>query len=257
MELPHIEKLYRELKSAGFGLVTVTNDPAPDVLKMVEHHQITHPIVSDTKDPKTGQVFAKYNAYDGKHYLIGNDGKILVAFSKLGISIPILMRELAKHGIVSNVSDATSATPPAAASAQVASGPVAWAASAKPASSRPGGKLSVTLSATLDPGWHMYAITQGAGGPVPLRLVVPKTQPFALAGKIQSQAPTVKFDQNFGIDVEQHEENVQFVLPVSVAAGAAAGKRTLAVEASYQVCKATICLPPETIRLKVPVTISK
>ena len=99
MELPHIEKLYRELKSAGFGLVTVTNDPAPDVLKMVEHHQITHPIVSDTKDPKTGQVFAKYHAYDGKHYLIDSTGTIVKAYSKLGISIPILKQDLMRFGV--------------------------------------------------------------------------------------------------------------------------------------------------------------
>ncbi len=99
MELPHVEKFYREMKAQGFGLVTVTSDAAADVLKMVEYNGITHPLVSDTADQKTGRVYERYHAYDGKHYLIASDGTILATFSKIGISLPILKRELAKHGI--------------------------------------------------------------------------------------------------------------------------------------------------------------
>ncbi|MBP1596342.1 MAG: hypothetical protein H6Q05_1719 [Acidobacteria bacterium] len=99
MELPHVEKFFREYKSRGFGLITVTSDPAPEVLKMVEYNGITHPIVSDTEEPDTGKVYEKYHAYDGKHYLIRSDGTILATFSKLGISLPILQRELARQGI--------------------------------------------------------------------------------------------------------------------------------------------------------------
>jgi len=99
VELPHVEKFYREMKSQGLGLITVTSDPAPEVLKMVDYNGITHPIVSDTADPGTGKVYEKYHAYDGKHYLIRSDGTILATFSKLGISLPILKRELARHGI--------------------------------------------------------------------------------------------------------------------------------------------------------------
>ena len=87
------------MKSKGFGLISVTSDQAPEVLKMVDYNGITHPIVSDTADPATGKVYEKYHAYDGKHYLIGSDGTILAAFSKIGISLPILQRELAKHGV--------------------------------------------------------------------------------------------------------------------------------------------------------------
>ena len=87
------------MKSKGFGLITVTSDQAPEVLTMVDYNGITHPIVSDTSDPATGKVYEKYHAYDGKHYLIASDGTILAAFSKIGISLPILQRELAKHGI--------------------------------------------------------------------------------------------------------------------------------------------------------------
>ena len=99
MELPHVEKFYREMKSKGFGLITVTSDKAPEVLQLVEYNGITHPIVCDSDDPAAGKVYEKYHAYDGKHYLIRSDGTILAAFSKLGISLPVLKRELANHGI--------------------------------------------------------------------------------------------------------------------------------------------------------------
>jgi hypothetical protein len=99
VELPHVEKFYREMEAQGFGLVTVTSDAAAGVLKIVDYNGITHPIVSDTADPQTGHVYERYHAYDGKHYLIGSDGTILATFSKIGISLPILKRELAKHGI--------------------------------------------------------------------------------------------------------------------------------------------------------------
>ena len=112
MELPHIEKFYREFKSQGVGLVTVTADPAAEVLPMVEYNGITHPIVCGADDRTAGSVYAQYHAYDGKHYLIGSDGTILAAFSKLGISLPILKRELAKHGIGRAAESPHSATLP-------------------------------------------------------------------------------------------------------------------------------------------------
>ena len=101
MELPHAEKLYRELKSQGFALLTVTQDPASEVLQMVEYNGITHPIVSDMDDANAGAVYEKYHAYDGKHYVVASDGTILAAFSKIGVSMPILRKELAKYGITS------------------------------------------------------------------------------------------------------------------------------------------------------------
>ncbi len=255
MELPHIEKLYRELKAAGFGLITITKDPAPDVLKMVRHHGITHPIVSDTKDPATGQAFEKYRAYDGKHYLVGSDGRILAAFSKLGISMPILRRELARHG-VGSPDPGRAPEPRSAGRSQEGREPVAWKASIDSTTARPGSTFSVTLSAAIDAGWHIYALTQGSGGPTPLTLALAKGQPFALAGRIRSPEPDVKFDQNFGMTVEQYEGDAVFVLPVSVTGSASAGRQTLTIEAGYQACTATICLPPQTAVVKIPVTVA-
>jgi thiol:disulfide interchange protein DsbD len=260
VELPHAEQLYRDLQDQGFALLTVTQDPGADVQKMVEYNGITHPIVSDTKDAATGSVYEKYHAYDGKHYLIGSDGRILAAFSKLGVSIPVLTRELAKHGIRPPGAGApvrTAAPAQSPAASQTARDPVVWAGTAAPPSTAPGAKVSVTLAATLATGWHIYAITQRPGGPTPLDITVAPGQPFTLAGAIKSPDAELKFDPNFGIDVQTFALRAEFTLPVAVAATAPAGKQVLTIEARYQACNASICLPPRTDRVQVPITIAK
>lgn len=248
MELPHVEKLYRELKDQGFALLTVTGDPAAEVLKMVEYNAVTHPIVTDATRAAAGSVYEKYHAYDGKHYLIGSDGTILAAFSKLGVSVPILRKALASRGVES-ADRAGVGAPPAPA----ARPPVVWSGSA--AATYPGAKMSVSLVATMDPGWHIYAITQRSGGPVPLQILVAGGQPFALTGAIKSPAPQVMFDPNFGIEVQLLDSRAEFVLPISVTPGAAEGRHTLKVDARYQACNASFCLPVRTDVVEVPVTV--
>jgi hypothetical protein len=238
VELPHVERLYRELKSEGFGLVTMTADPSADVLKLVEYNGITHPMVSDHDTPANEKVYKKYHAYDGKHYLIGSDGTILAAFSKLGVSIPILKRELAKHGVGSQ-------------------GPIRWQVpAAPPVTAKRGGRLSVALSVSIDDGWHIYAMTQGGGGPIPLSLDLTGSQPFALAGEIKAPTPEVTFDRNFGIDVAEHLGKAEFIVPIVVATDAAPGARTLTIAARYQACNASMCLPVQTTEIRIPVTIA-
>ena len=258
MELPHIEHFYREMKSQGFGLITITKDKAPDVLKMVEYNGITHPIVSDTTDPATGRVFERYHAYDGKHYLIGSDGKIVATFSKLGISLPVLKRVLERHGIGTSASPAPAAAtppPPSNAARSEAQAPVVWKAAARPTAAAPGGAIGVTVSASMAPGWRVYATTQAGSGPEPLAVALQKSAVFTMSGAVKSPPPTVKFDPNFGGDVASHEDRADFELPVSVVRSARPGSHTLIVLARYQTCNAVVCLPPQTEVLKIPIAI--
>ena len=253
MELPHIEAFYREMKSQGFGLITVTQDAGSEVLKMVDYNGITHPIVCGAK-----QVFEKYHAYDGKHYLIGSDGKILAAFSKLGISIPIIERELAKHGITRATTKISAKTTIAVPGLKVApvpqKPPVVWSAPVAPVAGAAGSKLSVNLSVAIAPGWYIYALSQKPGGPTPLEITMPANQPFKLAGPIVEPKPEVKFDAGFGMEVLQLKLGGQFAMPVTVGK-APPGKRTIVVEARYQACNASICLPAKTDRVEIPIVI--
>lgn len=108
VEMPHAEKLYRELKDQGLALITVTFDDMESVRRLVDYNGVTHPILSDPSGvlDESGfgyvsmpQVYQDYNAYDGKHYIIDPEGRIAGAISKYGISIPMIREELKKFGI--------------------------------------------------------------------------------------------------------------------------------------------------------------
>jgi hypothetical protein len=62
-------------------------------------------------------------------------------------------------------------------------------------------------------------------------------------------------DGGFGADVSLHTDRAEFVLSVTVPAGTKSGRQSMVAEARYQACTATICLPPQTDTVKVPVTI--
>jgi DsbC/DsbD-like thiol-disulfide interchange protein len=141
----------------------------------------------------------------------------------------------------------------ASASAQ---DPVKWTAT-QVADAAPGGKASVKLVAAIEAGWHVYSLTQGPGGPNPTRITVPDSQEFTLSGDIKADAPDVKFDENFGINVETYESSAEFMVPLAVAKTAKVGTQTMQIKARYQVCNATMCLPPKTAKLAVDLKVKK
>jgi DsbC/DsbD-like thiol-disulfide interchange protein len=135
--------------------------------------------------------------------------------------------------------------------------PVVWTGAAQPARVAAGGKVSVTLAAAIDTGWHLYSTTQPAGGPVPTKIAVAGPTGFALEGALGFPKPTVHPDPNFGINVETYDKAVTFTVPVRVDKTAPVGTDTVVVTARYQACNATLCLPPQTSRVAVPVVVTR
>ncbi len=142
----------------------------------------------------------------------------------------------------------------AATSAQ-AQDPVKWSAKVTAESAAPGGKLKVAVKAVIDPGWYIYSITQGEGGPVPSRITLGADQPFTLAGEVTGTKPRAKFDENFSMQVEVHEGSVEYEVPVLVSAEIEPGASTMLVRARYQACTNRVCLPAQTEKISVPVKI--
>jgi thiol:disulfide interchange protein DsbD len=139
------------------------------------------------------------------------------------------------------------------ASAQKA---VSWSAArsdSKPV--KAGGPVNVDLTARIDDGWHLYALTQVSGGPNALVISVPKDQPFALSGPIEAPVPKTEFDPNFSIDTQFHAEAAVFTLPLKVAAGTKDGRHKFRAVVAFQVCNDKICLPPteEELTVEIPV----
>jgi DsbC/DsbD-like thiol-disulfide interchange protein len=143
---------------------------------------------------------------------------------------------------------------PSAVAPLMAQTPVHWTATSA-GKVVPGTTVSAQIAATIDPGWHVYSLTQGPGGPIALRITVASGQPFTLQGNPTGPAPHTEFDPNFGITVEEYEERAAFTVPVAVGA-APVGQDSIVVRARYQVCNASLCLPPRTENVAVPVTVA-
>jgi thiol:disulfide interchange protein DsbD len=121
--------------------------------------------------------------------------------------------------------------------------PVKWALSVEPASVPPGASFLAQLTATIEPGWHLYSLSTPAGGPIPttLRLL---DHPAVARYRIYQPPPKRTFDPNFKLDVEAYEKRVTFLLEVELRADAPAGLLELTAQARYQACDATQCLLP-------------
>ncbi len=132
---------------------------------------------------------------------------------------------------------------------------VRWRASVAPeARVEPGGTVEVTLDATIDAGWKLYALTQEGVGPQALAITVPDDSVVSLAGGVIGPLPFSAFDANFNIDTQYHTETATFYVPVALAA-AAAGRVPVPVEVTWQTCTDRYCLPPATERLTLTVLV--
>jgi len=110
-----------------------------------------------------------------------------------------------------------------------------------------GGSFKAELKAEVEDGWHLYALEQPAGGPIPTTIKVSEGKPFEISGNVTSPKPTVRFDPNFQIDTRFFEKEAVFSIPLKAAA--AASVADLLLDVRFQLCNDTFCLPPRTVRV--------
>ena len=133
----------------------------------------------------------------------------------------------------------------------LAQDPVQWTLSLDSKTAPPGGKVLARLTATVEPGWHLYSATTPPG-PIPTRIGLTPNDRVA-GSKVYQPKPIVKFDPNFNANSEFYEGSAVFLIPVEIAAAAAPGTMTLEGQARYQVCSDRLCLRPVT--KKAPATL--
>ncbi len=100
------------------------------------------------------------------------------------------------------------------------------------------------LTATIDRGWHLYALVEPDSGPIATVITLPVSGTFQAAGDAAAPAGTVALDPNFNVETEFFEDRVTFLLPLKVAALTKPGRYKLEVTASWQTCNDRLCLPP-------------
>ncbi|MFC2076228.1 protein-disulfide reductase DsbD domain-containing protein [candidate division KSB1 bacterium] len=119
----------------------------------------------------------------------------------------------------------------------------------------PGERFNLTVSLSLDDGWHVNSNNplqdnltptlveiDGAGALIPGKAVYPEGS-----------------REIFGFSPEAmsvYEERREIVLPVTVSENAEAGIREINLTIKYQACDDHRCLIPEVLNLTVPVTVS-
>ncbi len=140
---------------------------------------------------------------------------------------------------------------PSRASAQ--EHPITWTLVNAPRRATQGTVISVKLHATIPSGWHLYAISQPPGGPVPTVISAPKGSAFSLAGTVRAPEPEIAPDPNFNILTETYIDSVTFAVRMMPRQ---TGASKLALRVSYQTCTDRYCLPPTSDVLESPVLIA-
>ena len=139
--------------------------------------------------------------------------------------------------------------------------PVNLSAKLDPNPVKAGQTAKAVITAKIEPGWHLYSLTQPSGGPRPTRITIDETGPFKASGKATQPKPKVAADPNFSVPgqppfmTETFDGEAVFTLPIKVAADAPVGNQKLTVKFYFQVCDDHQCLPPRTKPLEVDVAI--
>ncbi len=131
--------------------------------------------------------------------------------------------------------------------------PVSGTMAVSPSTVPAGGKGTARINVSIDGGWKMYSLTQGAGGPIPTRITL-GDGPFKIGG-VSGPRPKVAMDPNFQMNTETYSGGAAFTVNFSVNPDAPEGQQTLNVNFRYQVCNDTVCLPPKTLKLASALTI--
>jgi len=142
----------------------------------------------------------------------------------------------------------------ATTAAWAAEDPVQWSLTPEQSSVAPGGAMLVRLTATLEPGWHLYSPTTPKGGPIPTSLVLAQGPAIRLV-RIYEPKPDRRFDANFQLDTETFEKEAVFLVVVEVRRDAAAGPLDLTAQVRYQSCNDRMCLPPKRKTASASITV--
>ena len=124
--------------------------------------------------------------------------------------------------------------------------PVKWSYAAK----KTGPNTAVVfLKATIDNGWHIYALNVKDGGPIKTSFTFSPSKDYTLSGPTQEPTPITRFEKSFGMDVSYFEKEVVFQQKITLKVGQTVVKGTL----EFMTCNDQKCLPPDDIEFSIPV----
>ncbi|HUR99449.1 MAG TPA: cytochrome c biogenesis protein CcdA, partial [Pyrinomonadaceae bacterium] len=116
-----------------------------------------------------------------------------------------------------------------------------------------GERILLVLRAEIEPGWHLYALDQQEGGPIPLSIKVADEKLFKFRGIIPSWT-LGRPDPLFVVDgkpleTRYYENAASFLIDLESLAETGTGD--VALDVRFQLCNDTFCLPPRTKRVSL------
>ena len=144
----------------------------------------------------------------------------------------------------------------AASQTQGGPDPVRWSLKFESATAPPGAEVLADLTAAIQPGWHLYSLTTPKGGPNATKVILKENS--AITGlRVFEPAPIRAFDRGFNLETETFEKDVTLKLQVRVDSKAMEGPVAVEVQARYQACQETLCLPPVSKAAQATLTVNR
>jgi len=135
------------------------------------------------------------------------------------------------------------------ASAQIYD-PVSWKFNAENITDK---EATIVITATIEPGWHVYSQFIEEGGPIPTSFTFEGTGFTKLGGVAEKPKAISAFDPNFNMQIAWHKDQVKFSQKIKLTQPKVTVKGML----EFMVCNDTHCLPPEEVPFSVQVDASK
>lgn len=133
--------------------------------------------------------------------------------------------------------------------------PVHWAVHSAPSGPvNDGARFQVILEAKIDPGWHLYALQEPAGGPMATEISLPTLAAADLL-RVDQGRPRLAIDPQSHLLTNYFEGTAMFTLRLQANRSRSAGPHPLQVSVRYQSCDDRMCLPPRHQTLEVPLRI--
>jgi hypothetical protein len=122
--------------------------------------------------------------------------------------------------------------------------PAVWSIALDRPKVRVGEWFVARIRVEIAKGYHLYSVTQPAGGPLPTRIsAIPGLGETSVAPWPQ---PTRIFDPKFGMETEWHAGSVLFDVSMRAEATLPEGTQEAVFKVEYQLCDEQTCLRPAT-----------
>jgi len=115
----------------------------------------------------------------------------------------------------------------------------------------PGATFTIKLVAHIRAGWHIYALDEPDGGPVPTQIGLAEGDPLTLLA-VDEPAPRMVPDPVLRQPTGMFQNEVGFTLHLRVARKLLSGNAVGRIIVRYQSCNDQVCLPPHSETISFP-----